>query len=727
MMKKILNLSILFIVLFSTNAYAQMDKPVKWKVSQEQVNDNEVLLIFKATISEGWHLYSPFNPPGGAVKLDIYIEEENQELYKDKIEFVGEIIESSKPKEVYDDIFEKIEMFFEHEVTFKQKIKVTTEEDFTLLITVDGQTCLEDGKCSRIDKEFDFQIKGATKVEEVIENNSPETDKIEGVVEVVEISEDTLTINIDTLSLIDTNKTIENVDTINNISLERNKTTPIIVSKNNWENKDEKKSLFWFFIVAFGAGLIALLTPCVFPMIPMTVSYFIKGDGKKAKGRMQAAFYGISIVAIYTLPIAIIIVIANLVGKDAISADFANWLSTHWVPNTFFFLIFVIFAASFFGMFEITLPNWMLNKSDKQTSKGGFIGIFFMAFTLVLVSFSCTGPIVGGIIAQSTQGGDIVKPIVGMFGFSLGVALPFTLFAFFPALLKNLPKSGGWLNSVKVILGFIELALALKFLSIADQTSHWGILDREIYIAFWIVIFALMGLYLLGKIKFSHDSDMPYIKVPRLMLAIITFTFVIYLVPGMFGAPLKALSGYLPPNSTHDFNLPLMIKGDQVSTICETPKYENDLHLPHGLKGYYEVYQALNCSKENKKPVFIDFTGHGCVNCRQMEDNVWSDPKVLKILKEDYIILALYVDDKKVKVPENEWFTSSADGKVKKTLGRQNADIQTVNFNEVSQPYYVLIDHKGVVLAEPTEFNTNVEDFIKFLEDGKKEYARLHP
>jgi len=721
MIKKILNLSILFILLLSTSAYAQIDKPAKWEVSQQQISDSEVMLIFKATIDEGWHLYSPFNPPGGSRPLEIYVEDED--AYKNKFKFNGKIQESPKPKEVYDDIFEKIEIFFEHEATFKQKIKVLSEEDFTLTITIDGQNCLESGRCVNFSEEFDFQIKGAPK-EEIVENNPPETEEIE---EVVEIPDDTLTIDIDTLEAIDTNKTVENIDTTNHISLERSKTTPIIVSKNNWKNKDEKRSLLWFFLVAFGAGLIALLTPCVFPMIPMTVSFFIKGEGEKAKGRLQAALYGISIVAIYTLPIAIIIVVANLIGKDAISADFANWLSTHWLPNIFFFLIFVIFAASFFGMFEITLPNWLLNKSDKQTSKGGLIGIFFMAFTLVLVSFSCTGPIVGGIIAQSTQGGDIVKPIIGMFGFSLGVALPFTLFAFFPSLLKNLPKSGGWLNSVKVILGFIELALGLKFLSIADQTYHWGILDREVYIAFWIVIFALMGLYLLGKIKFSHDSDMPFLKVPRLMLAIITFTFVIYLVPGMFGAPLKALSGYLPPNSTHDFNLAGMIKGDQASTICETPKYEDELHLPHGLKGYYEVYQALNCSKENKKPIFVDFTGHGCVNCRQMEENVWSDPKVLKILKEDYIILSLYVDDKKVKVPEKEWFTSTADGKVKKTLGKQNSDIQTVNFGKNSQPYYVLLDHAGVVLAEPTEFNPNVEDFIKFLEDGKKEYARLHP
>lgn len=718
-MKKILNLTALLLFMFTATISFAQDDPVKWDVSHKQV-DGEIEVTFKATIADDWHLYSPNNPPGGGVPLEVYVTEGGENNAKK----IGKTAESPKPKEVFDDIFEKMEHYFEHEATFKQKFKVLSENDFTLQVTLDYQVCLSNGMCKMLSKDFEFPAKGFTATVEPEDNPDEQTD--ENIDENTENEIDTTKGIIDTLPK-EVQDTVVTNDNEGAISLERGKTTPIIVSENNWKNQDEKRSVFWFFLVAFGAGLIALLTPCVFPMIPMTVSFFIKGEGEKAKGRMQALIYGISIVAIYTVPIALIIIFANLVGKEAVSADFANWLSTHWAPNIFFFLIFVVFAASFFGMFEIRLPSWLLNSSDKQTSKGGLIGVFFMAFTLVLVSFSCTGPIVGGIFAQSTQGGDLVKPIIGMLGFSMGVALPFTLFAFFPSMLKKLPKSGGWLNSVKVILGFVELALGLKFLSVADQTYHWGILDREVYIALWIVIFGLMGLYLLGKIKFSHDSDMPFIKVPRLMLAIAVFTFVVYLIPGMFGAPLKALSGYLPPNSTHDFNLAGMIKGDQESTICEKPKYEDELHLPHGLRGYYEVYQALNCSKENKKPIFIDFTGHGCVNCRQMEENVWSDPRVLKMLKEDYIILSLYVDDKKVKVPEIEWFVSTADGKTKKTLGKQNADIQVVNFNKSSQPYYVLLDHNGVVLAEPTEFDPDVDNFVEFLEAGKKEYARLHP
>jgi thiol:disulfide interchange protein len=481
-----------------------------------------------------------------------------------------------------------------------------------------------------------------------------------------------------------------------------------------------------FFIISLLLGLTALLTPCVFPMIPMTISFFMHGGHSKRKARIDAAFYGISVVVVYTLPIAIIIGMANLFGNKSISGDFANFLSTHWLPNIFFFLVFMVFAASFLGMFEITLPSWMINKSDKQVDKGGLLAPFFMAFTLVLVSFSCTGPIVGGIIVESTQGGDVLKPMIGMLGFSLGVAIPFTLFAFFPEWLKKLPKSGGWLNSVKVVLGFIELALGMKFLSVADQTYHWGLLDRDIYLAFWIVIFSLLGLYLIGKIKFEHDDDLQRIKVPRLIMAIVTFTFVIYLIPGMWGAPLKALSGYLPPISSHDFVLNASNVLNQESTVCDEPRFKDELHLPHGLNGYFDLIQAFECSRKQNKPIFIDFTGHGCVNCREMEANVWSDPKVLNILKKDYIVLAMYVDDKKIEFPENEWFTSTRDNKLKKSLGKQNADIQIVNFNTNSQPYYVLIDCNGVVLAEPRVYNLDVDGFVKFLEEGKKAFDKRH-
>ena len=359
--------------------------------------------------------------------------------------------------------------------------------------------------------------------------------------------------------------------------------------------------------------------------------------------------YGLSIILIYTV---IGSALAPLMGPET-----ANHLSTEWIPNLIFFLVFVVFALSFFGLFEITLPSGFVNSIDKKADRGGLIGVFFMAFTLVLVSFSCTGPIVGSILVASA-GGEVLKPVMGMFAFSLAFAVPFTLFAVFPGWLNSLPKSGGWLNSVKVVLGFLELALAFKFLSIADQAFHWGILDRDVNIAIWIVIFTLMGFYLLGKIRLPHDSASESISVPRLILAIATFTFVIYLIPGLWGAPLKALAGYLPPMSTHDFDLlSLNRQADENYTLCEDPKYGDFLHLPHGLKGYFDYDQALACAREQGKPLFIDFTGHGCTNCREMEAVVWSHPEVLRRLKEDYVIAALYVDDK-TKLPESEWYTS---------------------------------------------------------------------
>lgn len=480
----------------------------------------------------------------------------------------------------------------------------------------------------------------------------------------------------------------------------------------------QNKTLWGFFIAAFIGGLLAILTPCVFPMIPMTVSFFMKEGKEKAKGKIQALFFGLSIILIYTFIGSVLAVIAG--------PDIANFLSTHWLPNLLFFIIFFVFAFSFFGMFEITLPHWLVNKTDQKADKGGFWGPLFMALTLVLVSFSCTGPIVGTVLVTSA-GGAIIKPIVGMLGFSLAFALPFTLFAIFPSWLSNLPKSGGWLNSVKVVLGFLELALGLKFLSIADQTYHWHILDREVYLALWIVIFFLMGLYLLGKLKFAHDDDVNHVSVPRLMFSIITFGFVVYMIPGMFGAPLKALAGYLPPQTTIDFDVNKIVRenletytlsGNNTPTeVCDAPKYHEFLHLPHGLKGYFDYRQALACAKKQNKPIFIDFTGHGCVNCREMEANVWSNPNVLKILRNDYVILALYVDDK-YNLEPSEWVKSSYDGKLKKTLGKVNADFQITKFNVNAQPFYVLMNANGDVLVQPKAYDLNVDNFVAFLKKG---------
>lgn len=469
-------------------------------------------------------------------------------------------------------------------------------------------------------------------------------------------------------------------------------------------------------------GLAALVTPCVFPMIPMTVSFFMKGSGSPTKGRINAALYGFFIVLLYTLPIAAIIIITRLVGGGTVTADIFQWLATHWIPNILFFLVFMVFAASFFGAFDITLPSWLVNKSDENSEKGGIAGIFFMALTLVLVSFSCTGPIIGSVLIKSTAG-EFWSPIVTMLAFSITFALPFTFFAFFPSVLKKLPKSGGWLNSVKVVLGFVEVALGFKFLSVADQVYHWGILDREVYLAIWIVVFTLLGFYLLGKIRFAHDSEMKHLSVTRLALAIGVFSFVVYLIPGMWGAPLEKLSGYLPPQSTLDFDL-TRNRGAvaQQSSANQDVKYGDVLHLPHGLQGFFDLEQAEQYAAKVDKPIFIDFTGHGCVNCREMEARVWSDPAVLELLNNEYVICALYTDDK-MTLPESEWVTTE-NGTVLKSLGKVNAHYALTRFGVNAQPYYVIQGKNEQVLVEPRGYNLDVAEFVKFLKSGVEAYHK---
>ena len=479
-------------------------------------------------------------------------------------------------------------------------------------------------------------------------------------------------------------------------------------------------AIWGYILSAVGWALVALLTPCVFPMIPMTVSFFLKGSGSVAQGRFRALMYGLFIVVLYTLPIGVIIFLTWLIGGDAVTADIFNWLSTHWLPNILFFIVFMVFAASFFGAFEIVMPEKLVNNSDAKADKGGLAGIFFMALTLVLVSFSCTGPIIGSALIQSTSG-EVWTPIVTMLAFSVVFALPFTLFALFPSWLKQLPKSGGWLNSVKVVLGFVELALGLKFLSVADQTYHWGLLDREVYLAIWIAIFFLLGLYLLGKLKFKHDSDMPYLSVTRLVFAIASFAFVVYMLPGMWGAPLRALSGYMPPIQSQDF---VMGAGSAAAApASETKvtgvKYGDVLELPHGLEGFFDLDEAKAYAAEVGKPLFLDFTGHGCVNCREMEARVWSDPRVLELLRNEYVIVALYADDK-LKVAEEDWVTTES-GKVLKTLGKINSHYALKTYGVNAQPYYVLVDDNGSTLADRS-YDLDVEGFIAFLKKGVEDY-----
>ncbi len=479
----------------------------------------------------------------------------------------------------------------------------------------------------------------------------------------------------------------------------------------------QEDSLLGYLLFAFILGLTSLITPCVFPMVPMTVTFFLRDNQTKREGIRKAIVFGLSIILIYTL--------AGTLFAVVLGADGLNALATHWAPNLFVFVTFIVFALSFFGLFEITAPYQLVNKADQQAEKGGLIGIFFMAATLVLVSFSCTLPIVGNVVVLAA-GGQIIKPVLAMFSYSLAFSIPFTLFAIFPEWIKSLPKSGGWLNSVKVTLGFLELALCLKFFSIADQAYHWGLLDRDLNLALWIVIFGLLGVYLLGRLPMKGDTAVEHITVPRLLLSMLVFSFVVYLIPGLWGAPLKSLAGYLPPMYTHDFNLAKETSRADALGECAPPRYADFLHLPHGLSGYFDYEEALACARQQQKPLFIDFTGHGCTNCREMEAVVWSDPAVLRSLKEDFVVVALYVDDK-TQLPEADWYVSRHDNKEKKTIGKQNADLQITNLNNNAQPFYVLVGADERVLAWPYAYDRDPSKFLAFLERGKAKYKSLYP
>ncbi len=699
-MKNIL-IGLLAMILLPLFSFTQILDPVKWTFKVEQTNPGEATLLLIAKAGPGWHVYSQDVPQGGPNGAPIPTTFTfTKSLHYD---LIGKVQEP-KAIEENDPNFDMILKFFADKAVFKQKIKVLSQKNFTVKGVLNFMCC-DDKQClPPNDVEFVFSVKG-----------NP------GAVAPIAKS-DTVT---STATVKDSLKIAASAKASADSTAKRIEQTKF--GKTD-ADKAADQSLLWFFIISFLAGLFAIVTPCVFPMIPMTVTFFMHDTTSKRKARMEAIVYGLSIIIIY--------VVLGVVVAVTLGANFNNFISTHWIPNVFFFLIFMVFAASFLGMFEITLPSWIVNKADKQADKGGYGGAFFMAFTLVLVSFSCTGPIVGAILVKAA-GGDILMPIIGMLGFSLAFALPFGLFAFFPSLLSGLPKSGGWLNSVKVVLGFLELALGLKFLSIADQTYHWHILDREVYLAFWIVIFFLMGMYLIGKLKFNHDSELPFISVPRIILAIVVFSFVVYMIPGMWGAPLKALSGYLPPATYQDFDINAIVKTEvnsvnagggvnqAPSALCEKPKYADFLKLPHGLEGYFDFKQALACAKQQNKPVFIDFTGHGCVNCREMEANVWSDPNVLKILRENYIVTALYVDDK-TELPQQEWITSKYDNKVKKTIGKIFADLQIARFNVNSQPYYVLLDTSGNLLTAPRAYNLDIDAFAKFLNTGLDNFKKQH-
>lgn len=640
------------IVLFLLSAvplFAQMGEPiVKWSVSQGKTENGITEIIFSGTISSGWHTY-------GASHKDSPVTVEFEDVKGYSLE--GGLYDLLKPEK-----FDGDDVFFD-KIKVAQKIRVA-EDASSLKGMITSSSCT-DNSCGA-PEDWNFEIK-LRKEADVAVAAVPE--KAAVTAEATEISQ------------------------------------------NVTEEEQRAGGSLWSLILeAVLWGFAMLLTPCVFPMVPMTISFFMKGSSTPAAGRFKAFMYGLFIVLLYTVPISLIIGATYIFGGETVTADIFNWISTHWLPNIIFFIVFMVFAASFFGAFEITLPSALVNKSDKNSDKGGLAGIFFMALTLVLVSFSCTGPIVGSVLIKSTQG-EFWTPMVTMLAFSVAFALPFTIFAMFPSLLKKL-KSGSWLNSVKVVLGFIEVALGLKFLSVADQTYHWGLLDREIYLAIWIVVFTLLGLYLLGKIRFEADSEVKHIGIFRLFLVIVDFTFVVYMIPGMFGAPLKALSGYLPPIETQDF----IMGGNasqQVVSIEEANKGEK---LPLGLTGYHSMEEGYAAAKASGKPVFLDISGLACVNCREMEQRVWSDPKVLSMLKNDFVIVVLYTDDK-TKLPEREWVTTSS-GKVLKDRGRVNAWFVRENFGVSAQPNYVLLSPDGKQLAPIRGYNTDIDGFVEFLNSG---------
>ncbi|QNH63103.1 protein-disulfide reductase DsbD family protein [Hymenobacter sediminicola] len=721
--RKTIVLSLLLVLLTALGAVAQILTPTKLSVALSRPAakvGEEVDLIVNARIDDKWHLYATdFDPDLGPVPFTFTFAK------NPAYELVG------KPKSVgsqkhFDEVFKGDVTYFEKTGQIKQRVRVLQPGPLTIKAEVEYQTCTDvDGRCIPGEESLSFgpiQVSGTAAPAATPATGKPTKPEAPDGASIAPVVPGVAAVSAAdspaTAAVVSPSAPPDSVVPAAGMA-----TVPAekaaAAAPDNGTVDPAKEGLWGFAFGAFLFGLGALITPCVFPLIPMTVSFFTSGSDSRQRGILKAVVYGLSIIFIY--------VVVGLLVTVLLGADGLNLISTHWLPNLIFFAVFVVFGLSFLGLFEITLPHGMVNKIDAQADKGGWGGVFFMALTLVVVSFSCTGPIVATILTMAAQG-QRLTPVIGMLGFSLAFALPFTLFAIFPAWLKSLPRSGGWLNTVKVVLGFVELMLALKFLSMADLAYHWNLLPRDIYLVLWIALSGLLGLYLLGRFKLSHDSDLPHLSVGRLLMAVLAFSFMTYLVPGLFGAPLPLLAGYLPPQSRNDFSL---AEGSMLPTAgaaslpnaqCEPPRYGEFLELPHGLQGYFDLEQAQRCARAQRKPIFVDFTGHACVNCRKMEATVWKDPQVLKRLREDFVVVALYVDDK-AELPKNEWYTSAYDNKLKTTLGKKNADLQLSGFNVNAQPYYVLLDPNAPAdvqhtLTTPIAYEPNVEGFVKFLDSG---------
>lgn len=685
-MRKILTLSLLLLfTLASSWSQIGSRNPVDWKITIKKISDGQYEILGEASPNSGWHVYSAFLPENTAIPTSIHINPTAG------VKLLGTITEKPAPEIHYDESFKAELKWHKKKATFAQKIEVTQPGKVNVTGYVEYMAC-NDETCMPPDQiEFNFTVEGSTVVA------TPSSAKNEGLPDALTSQEASSATEI-----------AEPQQTEATAAQPQDTKTEIAASA---DSSSEKSQSYWsIFFIAFIAGFAALLTPCVFPMIPMTVSFFTKQSKTKAMGIRNAILYGISIIVIYLL---LGTVVTAVFGAGALNA-----LASEPLFNLFFFILLIVFAISFFGAFEIVLPASWVNAADKNADKGGLIGIFFMAFTLALVSFSCTGPIVGTIIVEAARNGGMA-PVIGMLGFSLAIALPFTFFAAFPGYLNSLPKSGGWLNSVKVVLGFLELAFAFKFLSNADMALDLHILEREVFLAIWIAIFGTLALYLFGKVKLPHDSAMDHLPVSRMILGITVLAFTIYMVPGLWGAPVKLISGF--PPSSYYAESPLGV-GREPAAVSSTASTHSEMPVgmhqgPQGIPAFEDLQPALEYAQKVNKPLLLDFTGKTCVNCRKMEDNVWSNQEVKNMLTNDYVLVSLYVDLRK-DLPENEVYVSKETGKKIKNVGQKWADFQLSRFHIQGQPYYVLMAPDETVLNAPMAFNLNVDQYKEWLNEG---------